>query len=168
MIVTQFIHLLQMLGLVALQVLLLNHIHLFGYATPMVFVAFLLYFPLNASRIGVLLWGFAMGLVVDIFSNTLGMATASMTLAAMVQQPLLAMMAPRDSAENITANYQTMGRSTHIRFIILLVLVHHTVFYLLESFSFHHPLQLLISFLSGTLLSILLILTLEVFRGKRK
>ena len=167
MIVTQLIRLMQMLGLLALQVLLLNHICLFGYATPMVYVAFLLYFPLNASRIGMLLWSFTLGLLVDIFSNTLGMATASMTLVAMIQHPLLTLMVPRDSAENIVPNYVTMGRAQHIRFVVLLVLIHHMAFYLLESFSFRHPVQLLISFLSGALLSILLILTLEVFRGKR-
>ncbi len=167
MLFTQFIHLLQMVALVALQVLLLNHIHLFGYATPMVFVAFMLYFPLNASRIGTLLWGFTMGLVVDVFSNTLGMATASMTLAAMVQHPLLSVMVPRDAADNIMPNYSTMGRANYIRFVVLLVLIHHLAFYLLESFTFHHAQQLLISFLSGTLLSILLILVIEVFRSKR-
>ena len=168
MIVRQFIHLMQMLGLIALQVLLLNHVHLFGYATPMIYVAFLLYFPLNASRIGLLLWGFATGLIVDVFSNTLGMATASMTLAAMVRPALLNVMVPRDSAIDMVPDYTSMGRGNHVRFVALLLIVHHAAFYLLEFFSIHHPRELLLSFLSGTALSLLLILTLELFRGKRK
>ncbi len=168
MIVRQFIHLMQMLGLIALQVLLLNHVHLFGYATPMIYVAFLLYFPLNASRISLLLWGFATGLIVDVFSNTLGMATASMTLAAMVRPALLNVMVPRDSAIDMVPDYTSMGRANHARFVALLLIVHHAAFYLLEFFSIHHPRELLLSFLSGTALSLLLILTLELFRGKRK
>jgi hypothetical protein len=40
-----------MLGLVALQVLVCNHIHLMGYATPMLYVLFLVRLPLNANRI---------------------------------------------------------------------------------------------------------------------
>ena len=77
--------LLQMLGLVALQVLVCNHIHLLGYATPMPYVLFLAYLPLNANRVGNLLWAFVMGLLIDVFSNTPGEAAASLTLAAMAQ-----------------------------------------------------------------------------------
>ena len=36
----------QMAVLVALQVFVFNHIHLFGYATPMVYVLFLVHMPL--------------------------------------------------------------------------------------------------------------------------
>ena len=84
MLVTQLIRLLQMLGLVALQVLVMNHVHLLGYATPLIYVAFLLYFPLNTSRVEILLWSFALGLTIDIFSNTPGIASSAMTLTGMV------------------------------------------------------------------------------------
>ena len=46
-----------MLALVAAQLLVFNHIHLFGYATPLPFVYFLLRFPLNTERWSILLWG---------------------------------------------------------------------------------------------------------------
>ena len=84
--------LMTMLWLVALQVLVCNHIHLLGVATPMPYVLFLVWLPLDANRIGNLVWAFLLGLVIDIFSNTPGEAAASMTLAALVQWPLLRAM----------------------------------------------------------------------------
>lgn len=167
MLVTQIIRLFWMLLLAALQVLMCNHVHLFGYATPMIYVAFLLIFPLNASRIGLLLWAYVMGLVIDVGSGTPGMGTAAMTLVGMLYQPLLRVMSPRDSADDLVPTYSSMGVAAHIRFVILLVTIHHAVFYLLEAFTFHHPVRLLISFLTSTAFSLVLILILGTLRRKK-
>lgn len=52
------------------QTLVLGSIHLFGYATPMLYVYFVLLFPRNYPKWGILLWSFCMGLVIDMFFNT--------------------------------------------------------------------------------------------------
>ena len=61
------------------QALVLNRIHLFSFATPLLYVYMVLLFRRNYPHWGVLIWCFFMGLVVDSFSNTPGLATASMT-----------------------------------------------------------------------------------------
>ena len=58
--------------LVLVQALILNNISFFGYATPFLYVYLILAFDANMSRYSLLLWGFALGLAVDIFSNTPG------------------------------------------------------------------------------------------------
>ena len=150
-----------MLGLLALQVLVCNHIHLMGYATPMLYVLFLVRLPLNANRISNLVWAFVTGLLVDVFSNTPGEASASLTLAALVQWPLLKASAPKDSLEDMTPSYRSMGKWNHMRYIFLLTLVHHVAFYLLESFSFFHFTDALVSLGASLLLSLLLLYTIE-------
>ena len=145
MIIRELIHLLQLVALVALQALVFNHMHLFGYATPLVYVCFLLYFPLNYSRCGILLWGFAAGLLTDIFSNTPGVGTASTTLVAMILPVLLQAMAPKDCVEDMMPNFHTMGYGNYARFFIILIVVHHLLFFALESFSYFNPLHLLLS-----------------------
>ncbi|MBQ7571307.1 MAG: rod shape-determining protein MreD [Bacteroidaceae bacterium] len=164
MIVVYLKRLLLMLGLVALQVLVCNHIHLMGYATPMPYVVFLATFALNESRIGNMLWAFVLGLLVDMFSNTPGEAAAAMTLAAFVQWPLFHAMAPKECVEDLVPTYQSMGRWRHVRYISVLVFVHHATFYLLESFSFFHIEETLIAFASSLALSLFLILTLDSMR----
>ena len=156
--------LLQMLVLVVVQVMVCNRIHLMGYATPMLYVLFLVYFPLNSNRIGNMVWAFLMGLIIDAFSNTPGEATGALTLTAFVQWPLLQASAPKECLEDMVPSYKTMGRWNHIRYVFVLVLVHHTAFYVLESFSFFHFTELLITYGSSLLLTFVMILILETLR----
>ena len=164
MLITLLKRLLQIVGLVALQVLVCNHIHFLGYATPMLYVLFLVWLPLNANRTGNIIWAFMLGLVIDILSNTPGEAAGAMTLAALVQWPLLHATAPKDCLEDMVPSYKSMGRWNHIRYIFLLTLVHHAMFFLLESFSFFHLTEVLISFGASLALSFVLMLTLETLR----
>ena len=164
MIVIFLKRLLQMFGWVALQVLVCNHIHLLGYATPMPYVVFLASFALNDNRISNMLWAFVLGLLVDMFSNTPGEGAASMVLAAFVQWPLFRAMAPKDCPEDMVPTYRTMGRWRHVRYLFVLAFVHHTAFYVLESFSFFHIEETLIAFVASLALSLVLIFTLDSLR----
>ena len=164
MIVIFIERLLQILGLIALQVLVCNHIYLWGLATPMLYPLFLVYLPLNSNRIGNMLWAFVLGVAIDTFSNTPGEAAAAMTFTAFIQWPLLHAMAPKDCVESMVPTYHTMGRWTHIRYVTILTTIHHIVFYLLESFSFFHAQDTLIAFGASLMLSLVLMLTLETLR----
>ena len=166
MIIVFLKRLLQMLALVVVQVMVCNHIHLMGYATPMLYVLFLVYFPLNSNRIGNMVWAFVMGLFIDAFSNTPGEAAGgALTLTAFIQWPLLHASAPKDCLEDMVPTYKNMGWWNHIRYLFILVAVHHTAFYLLESFSFLHFTELLITYGSSLLLSFVIILILETLRN---
>ncbi len=165
MIIVLLKRLLEMLALVAIQVLVCNHVHLMNYATPMLYVMFLAHLPLNANRIGNLLWGFSIGLLVDVFSNTPGVSSAAMTMTAMIQWPLLKVSAPKDCIEEMVPSYKTMGKWNHTRYIFLLALTHHLVYYALESFTFFHIQDTLIAFASSLALSLVILLTLETLRN---
>ena len=69
-------------GLVLLQVLILNNIHIAGIATPFLYICFILKFPSGISRNELMLWGFCFGLMIDLFSDTPGMNAASTVLLA--------------------------------------------------------------------------------------
>ena len=71
------------IGLVLLQVLVLNRMHMNGYATPFFFIYFILKYNSGVSRNTLMVWSFLLGLTVDIFSNTPGMNAAAATLLAL-------------------------------------------------------------------------------------
>ena len=77
------------------QVLVLNHVHLFDSATPLLYIYMVLLFPRNYPKWGMLVWAFAMGLGVDMFSNTPGVAAASLTLVALLRPYLLELFIQR-------------------------------------------------------------------------
>lgn len=54
-------------GLILLQVLILNNVHIAGVATPFLYVYFILKFNSGTSRNELMVWGFCMGLAIDIF-----------------------------------------------------------------------------------------------------
>lgn len=88
------------IGLVLLQVLVLNHMHINGYATPFFFIYFILKYNSGVSRNVLMIWAFLLGLAVDIFGNTPGMNAAAATVLAFMREPILRLVTLRDSVED--------------------------------------------------------------------
>ena len=166
MIITFLQRLLWMLALVAAQMLVFNHIHLFGYATPLPFLYLVLLFPLGTERWSILLWGFVCGLLCDVTSLTLGVGAAALTLVAFVQPPLLQLMAPKDALEDMQPGIATMGFWHYLNYAFLLSLLFVTVYFAIQTFNFFHPLDFLISLLSSWGLTLLFCLIFEAIRYK--
>lgn len=156
-----------MLLLIAFQVLVLNHLQLFGYGTPLIFVVLLLYMPMGTMKAGIILWGFCTGLLVDIFTNTPGVASGAMTVAALIQPSVLKLLAPRDAAEDITPTMQTLGKWNYIRYMMIIYLIHHLVYFGLECFSLYHMADAVLLMAASWTSSILMALLLESFRKKK-
>ena len=84
-------------ALLLAQVLVLNRIQLFHCATPLLYIYFIIIFPRRYPRWAILLWSFAMGLAVDMFNNTPGVAAASTTLIGFLQPWLIELFLPREA-----------------------------------------------------------------------
>lgn len=164
MLIQNFIRLLQMLALLALQVLVMNHVHVMGYGSVLAYVALLLYFPTGSSRIGTLLWAFILGFFVDMFSNTPGVSSASLVFAAMFQPGLLRLFTPKDALEDMTPNYHTMGVGNHMKYLTSLLLLHHFAYFVLESFSYFNLKDLGLSCGISIVLSWIVVVVLETLR----
>ena len=152
--------------LLLVQVLVLNHIHLFQIATPLLYVYFVLTFRMDTPKWVVLTSSFGLGLLIDIFSNTAGMAAGSMTLIAMIQPYLLQSLAPRDAGENMQASAASLGFGKFAFLCAVLVLVYCLLFFALEAFSFFDWQLWGLRALSSALLTLLLVLAIESVRSK--
>ncbi len=149
------------------QALVLNHIHLFDYATPLLYVYLVASFKRGYPRWGVLVWSFLLGLSVDVFSNTPGLAAASMTFIGVLQPYLLEMFLQRDSAEDLQPSVHTLGFVKYLSFTVLLTLSYCLLFFTLEHFSFFDWAKWGFSILGSTLLTVLLILVVDNMRKTR-
>ena len=139
------------------QVVALGRIHFFGVATPLLYVYFVLQFPRNYPKWASLLWAFALGLAVDIFFNTPGLSAASLTCVAAIQPYYLELLLPNDAFEQLTPSAKTLGS---IKYITL----HCLLYFMLERFSFFNATQWLLCIVGSTLLTMILILTLETLK----
>ena len=152
--------------LLLVQVLILNHIHLFQIATPLLYVYFVLTFRMDTPKWVVLTSSFGLGLLIDIFSNTAGMAAGSMTLIAMVQPYLLQFLAPRDAGDNIQASAASLGFGKFAFLCTVQVFVYCFLFFALEAFSFFDWQLWGLRALGSALLTLLMILAIESVRSK--
>ena len=152
------------LVLCLVQSLVLNRIHLFACATPLIYVYFILLFPRNYPKWGLLLWSFALGLCVDMFANTPGMASASLTLIGALQPYVLELFLPRDADENLRPGLATLGTGKYLTYAAILLVGYCLVFFSLEALTFFNWLQWLECIGGSSLLTIVLVMTLESAR----
>lgn len=151
-------------GLMLIQVLILNHIHLFGYATPFLYIYLILKFESGTSRNELMLWAFFLGLGVDMFSNTPGMNAAASVALAFARPLLLRLFTPRDLLESIVPSIRSLGNSNFIKYVVMSVLIHHLILILIEYFSFTSIWLLLLRVVACALFTIVCILCVEGIR----
>ena len=150
---------------ILLQVMVFNHIHIMGYATPMPFVYLLLMLHSHTERWIYVVWGFAVGLIVDVFSNTLGVCAAAMTFLGLVAPLLRDAFMPADRGEDgITPSPRSMQWSGYLRYAATTTILFTSVFYVMECFSFFDVVRLLIHIATSSALTLLIICSIEHIR----
>ncbi len=147
--------------LLLVQIMMLNHMHLFGYATPLIMGYMIICMETGVSRISHLWWGFIMGLIYDIFSNTMGMGAASMTLLAMMKPYILKLYMPRDIVESFKPTIQSMTLSRYTWYTLSCMALMHCTFYFLEAFTLSDLLLTIGAMTGGTLLATLFSVCIE-------
>ena len=148
------------------QVLILNHVHLLGVGTPLLYVYFAITFRRNFPKWLVLVSCFLLGLLIDVFSNTPGLAASTMTLVALAQTYLIELVAPRDSAEDLEASSKVLGLTKFVTLSALLTLLYCLVFFALEAFNFFDVLLWLARSVISFVLTMVLILAVESVRSR--
>jgi len=147
--------------LALIQVLVLNNIHIAGYATPFIYIYLILKMSSGTSRNELMLWGFFLGLVVDVFSDTPGMNAASAVFIAFLRPYFLRLFTQRDSTDEFVPAIKTIGTFSFIKYVIVCVLFHHAALLMIESFSLFDLNTLLIKIGTSTLLTVLCIMGIE-------
>ena len=150
--------------IVLAQGLVLNRIQLFHCATPLLCAYFAIIFPRNYPKWGIMLWCFFLGLCVDMFSNTPGLAAASTTLVGVLQPYLLELFLPREAEEHVKSSAAALGFSKFAALATVLVLIFCIAFFSLEAFSFFNWQHWLLCIGGSSLITLLLIFTLETLR----
>jgi hypothetical protein len=145
-------HIVQFVLFVALQILLMDSLVLFGTGFCFIYIAFLLFLPIDMNRVLLLFLGFVAGFAVDIFYDTIGIHAAASVLLAYFRPVILNLLTPRDGYDsNDSVNIHVMGWRWFLAYALTLILVHHAAVFLLEIFT----LQDLPSALPKILLSVL-------------
>jgi hypothetical protein len=135
-----FSHIFRFFFLFVLQVLVLKNIEMggaaFNYIQLIIYPLFLFILPFKTSRAYLLLLGFALGLGIDVFYNTLGVHASASVFTAYIRPMVLAMLEPRGgySAGNSPNRYR-MGNNWFARYAAVMLAAHLLFLFSVEAFS---------------------------------
>lgn len=155
-------NILRFLVMLALQVLIFNHVHLFGFINPSVYLLALFLLPLDIPRSAEFAIAFAAGFVVDIFQLTYGIH-ASACMFFILLRPYL-MHAMNVNKKKNDTEVPMPGKKDFrwmLFYTLLLTLCHQIITTFLEVFSFRQFLYTLFVIAANTLFTTLLILCIE-------
>lgn len=163
-------HILWSIVILVSQVLIFNHVQISGYGTPLVCVFPILLFNLNTPRWIILITGFCIGIIEDMFINTPGIAAASFTFVAMCQPGILKILAPRDDDDNkeLVPSPQTLGWENFGLYTAIITFLLSVTFFTLESFSFFNLTRYLLSICTTWGITLLLLFAIEGVRSTNK
>ncbi|MCC9137119.1 hypothetical protein ACFSKU_20670 [Pontibacter silvestris] len=163
-------HIIQFILFVVLQVFLMDNLVLFSMGFCFIYTAFILFLPINISRVWLLILAFATGFTVDMFYDTMGIHAAASVLLAFLRPLILNLLTPRDGYDtNDSVNIHVMGKSWFTTYALILILVHHAAVFFLETISFNDIWYTLAKILLSTLFTfvVMVILQLLFFSVKR-
>lgn len=155
---------------ILVQVYVLNKIpQLHGFITPYLYYLFILWLPFSISRFGLLIAGFVTGISLDYFMMTPGLHAAACVLVAYLRPFVINILMPKDISE---FNYRepspkAMGWTQYALYVLVLTLFHHSYLVFLEWLDFGRFLDFIIKVIGTTVISLLIIFTLELLFPRR-
>lgn len=154
--------------MVLAQVIVFNHICLFGYAVPLVFIYLIIKLPMTMSINWVLTVSFLLGLTIDIFSDTQGMNSLACTILGVLRRPVLRLYFPREEEMSMPMpSFRSLGVAVYLKYVFSISLIYCALFFMIESFSLFNPMRLLIKIASSALLTFIIIIAIDSLTFRR-
>lgn len=140
--------------LLAVQIVIFNNMNFLGYIIPLPYILFIILYPVNGNRSGLLLASFLLGLTMDFFSNSGGIhATACLILAYV--RPTIFKFSFGISYEYQTIKLNDVLTPERFSFIMMSVVIHHVTLFVLEAFQVSFFWDILLRTLLSTVFTII-------------
>ncbi len=165
-----FLQIIRFVVLVLFQVLVINHIRLGGYVHPYIYLIFIMLLPFNTPKWQLLVLGFFLGIIIDVFTGTPGLHAGATTLMAFCRPSTISLISGNQKFDNVQEpNLGQLDGMWFFRYVLCLVFIHHFALFFLESFSFRLIGQVLLRILLSVPVSVFLIMMiLFIFKTERK
>ena len=156
-------------ALAVCQVVVFNHICLFGVAIPLIFIYFIIKLPITLGVNWAMTFSFLLGLVIDIFADTQGMNAMACTVLAVCRVPMLNLYLPRqDDLGNPEPSVRTLGAAVFMKYALTMTAIYCTLFFVIEAFAFFNVFRMLLKIVSSTVLTFVVIMAIDGLTAGRK
>ncbi len=153
---------------VLLQVFLFDNLSVSIYLNPLIYVAFIVLLPVDTLAVWLLFAGVAMGATMDFLMGTAGINTIATVLIAFVRPFLLANLYGRDDLrDGGVPSPERLGHHVFLDYLVILVVLHHAVFFTFEALSWSHALRTVVrTIASGSVTVAVVWLLTRIFTAK--
>lgn len=148
------------------QVLVVNNIHVqfLWFVNPLIYIGFVILLPVDTPGWLLLVAAFAMGFMVDVFGSTPGMHASATVLTAYLRHYLHNVIIPRDDFQPATIpNVATFGLQWFVKYVILMVVIHHFALFMIEAFSFRQFHIVILKTVASGLFTVVLLMAAQLF-----
>ena len=126
---------LMFVSLVLVQVLIFNQVQFNGFFNPYIYVLFIILLPLSTPRYAVLILGFFLGLVIDVFTNSLGIHTAATVFIAYLRPLVIRLISNREEDRSDYPGLKQNSLVWFFRYVAIMVILHHLLLFYVEVFT---------------------------------
>ena len=138
-----------------LQVFLFDNLTISIYLNPLVYIVFIALLPLDTPPAAVLGAGLALGVTMDFAMGAAGINTITTLLIAFLRPTLAGMICGRDNVrEGGIPSSGRLGERVFINYVVVLTLLHHAVFFLLEALSWDHVLHTVVRIVVSSVVTV--------------
>ena len=147
-----------------LQVLLFDQLQLWGACHPYIYLLCLLMMPITLPPIADMLIGGIIGLIMDMFCNSLGVHTASCILIMFLRPYLLGVILNDKDRLNEQVSLRSIGMEAFIKYVVIMVVVHHLTVFSLAAWSWYHIGFVLLETVVSSVITILVIIGYNILK----
>ncbi len=152
---TLFVNIFRFILLLAVQIIIFNNMNFLGYISPYPYILFIILYPVNGNKSGLLVASFFLGLIMDMLSNSGGIHTTACVILA-YYRPYLFKFSFGLSYEYQAVKLNDVITPERFSFILLSVLIHHFILFTLEAFKFSFILDILLRTILSTVFTIII------------
>lgn len=153
--------------LILLQSLIFDQINLFGFSNPMVYVLLFITYRFNLDQFNFILIGFAVGLILDLLTQTAGGHTIA-SLSIVFLRPVIIRFALGSNYDIPNAIYTGVRWPNRMLYILLMLLIHQLIFSLIAFFSLAHFWTVIQYTIVNTIFSFILIVAILNLMSSQK
>lgn len=141
--------------LILFQIILFDHISFLKYINPYPYILFILLYPVNGNKAGLIAASFFLGLFIDMFNDSGGVHAAASVILAYFRPAFFKF------SFGLSYEYQTVKINDKITperfsFLLISILTHHITLFFLEIFRFSFLTDILLRTLFSTIFTLLL------------
>ena len=145
-----------------IQIYILNEILFASYINPYLYIIILIIMPNKIPTWFLLIYAFAFGLLIDIFSGNLGIHSTACLIIAIIKTSISRITIPHNIIEDHDELIiQKIGAKSFILFSSILIFIHHSTLFILEHTTFNF--QILIKIILSTVITSIIVSITQLF-----